>query len=225
LKTYIKFLSVITFSLFIFACSGSEQAQEGNAQAGDAQKEEVKHTQRPEFDFRKARWGMSKEEVMASEREKLIFDNENSIEYRVFIGELQAQANYKFQDDKLIRGGYYFLKEYEDKNEYIKNYELLKERMIEAKGPPAIDKVVEINPSAQIDPENKGQAVCDGNIIYGSQWAYPGSDIQLVFRGDGTNCYLTITFLKSLPDEPADEKAAEEKGEEDKAQEDKAEAN
>ncbi len=217
MKTYIRFLSVIALSIFIFACSGGEQGAEENAQNDGAQ-EGVDHTKRPEFDFRKARWGMSKEEVMASERSKLIFDNENSIEYRTFIGELQAQANYKFQNDKLIRGGYYFLKEYEDKNEYIQAYEQLKERMVEAKGPPAIDKIVEMNPSAQIDPENKGQAVCDGSLIYGSQWNYPGSDIQLVFRGDGENCYLTITFLKSIPDEPAEESTQEEKGEEEKAE-------
>lgn len=168
---------------------------------------------------------MSREEVMASERDKLIFDNENSIEYRTFIGDIQAQANYKFQDDKLIRGGYYFLKEYEDKNEYIEVYEQLKERMIEAKGPPAIDKVVQLNPSAEIDPENKGQAVCDGDLIYGTQWNYPGSDIQLVFRGEKGTCYLTINFLKSLPDEPREEKAEEAKDVEEKEQEEKAEAN
>lgn len=209
MKNYVKFLSVITLSLFIFACSGNQEPAE------DVQKEEIKHTERPEFDFRKTRWGMSRDEVKANESGEPKFDTENSLEYTNFISDrrgpsiidLQAQTNYKFKDDKLIRAGYYFPAEYEDKNEYIDKYELIKEIIIETKGPPVIDKVVELNPSAQIDPENKGQAVCDGNLIYGSQWDYPGSDIQLVFRGDGKNCYLTLTYLKSLPDEPEEDKA------------------
>lgn len=208
MKNYIKFLSVIALSLFIFACSNNEQPAGENASTEDVQKKEVKHTERPEFDFRKARWGMSKDEVKANEPGKPLFDIENSVEYRIFIDDLQAQVNYKFQNDKLIRAGYYFPTKYEDKNEYIKTYEQLKEMIMEAKGPPVIDKVVQMNPSAEIDPGNKGQAVCDGNLIYGAQWDYPGSDIQLVFRGDGKNCYLTVTYLKSLPDEPQDEKAA-----------------
>ncbi len=208
MRTYIKFLSVITLSLFIFACSGNEEPAEENTQAQDVQKEEAKHRERPEFDFRKARWGMSKDEVKANEPGQPIFNKENSIEYRTFIDDLQAQTNYKFQDDKLIRAGYYFPKVYDDRNEYIDTYEQIKEMIMEAKGPPVIDKIVQLNPSADIDPENKGQAVCDGNLIYGSQWDYPGSDIQLVFRGDGKDCYLTVTYLKSLADQPEEEKAA-----------------
>jgi hypothetical protein len=208
LKHYIKFLSVITLSLFIFACSGNDEPAEENTQAQGVQKKEAKHTERPEFDFRKTRWGMSKDEVKANEPGQPLFDKENVIEYRVFIKDIQAQTNYKFQDDKLIRAGYYFPKVYDDKNEYIETYEQIKEMIMEAKGPPVIDKIVQLNPSADIDPENKGQAVCDGNLIYGSQWDYPGSDIQLVFRGDGKDCYLTVTYLKSLTNEPEEEKTA-----------------
>ena len=208
LKNSIKFLQLAMLSLFLFACSGNEQPSQSDSETQEAGTEEVTHNERPEYDFRKTRWGMSRDEVKANEPSKLAFENENSIEYTVFIDDLQAQTSYKFQDDKLIRAGYYFPKEYDDKNEYIETYEKIKEMIMEAKGPPALDKVVELDPSSDIDPENKGQAVCDGKLIYGSQWNYPGSDIQLVFRGDGKDCFLTVNYLKSLPDEPEEEKAS-----------------
>ena len=211
MNNYIKLITALVLTLFIISCSGGgEQPAQEDTGKEIADTEEVKHTERPPFDFRKTRWGMSREEVMKAEVDGPQFETENSVEYVRFIGDLHAQTNYKFQDDKLIRGGYYFPTEYEDKNEYIETYEHLKERMIKAKGSPVIDRVVQLDPSVEIDPEKKGQAVCDGKLIYGTQWNYPGSDIQLVFRGDGTNCYLTITFLKSLPDEPEDEKASAE---------------
>jgi len=206
LKDYIKLLSVIMLTLFIFACSNDDRTAE---QDGSGQEEQVKTPVRPEFDFRRTRWGMSKEEVMANEPGEPIFNTENSVEYRVFIDELQTQTNYKFYNDKLIRAGYYFPKRYEDKNEYIKNYNTIKEMIIESKGSPMIDKEVQLDPSAKIDLENKGQEVCDGKLIYGAQWYYPGSNIQLVLLGEDSECHLTVVYVKNVPNEPDEETAAQ----------------
>lgn len=199
MKRYLHFLSISVFALFISACSSPEQSQE-NTQPEQAQNEETKLTERPEYDFRKARWGMSKEQVMESERAKLIFDNENSVEYRVFIGDFQTQANYTFDNDKLVRVGLYFLTEYEDKNKYIEVYEFLQDGMTKGVGSPVLDKVVQTDPSATIEEGQEGQAVCNGELVYGTQWQYPGSDVQLLLRGEEGKCYLTTIYLMNLPE-------------------------
>lgn len=208
MKICLQFLSITLLTVFIFACSNTQEKAQNDSET--AQTEEIKKPQRPKYDFRKTRWGMSRQEVMDSERAKLIFENENSVEYRVFVGDYQAQANYKFQDDKLIRAGLYFLKEYDDKNDYLTAYEILKESMVKNLGSPLIDKSVQLDPSQVIDTGQQAQAVCDGKIVYGSQWNYPGTDVQLLLRGEDGTCYLTIMYIKNLPEGFEDETKPEE---------------
>ena len=226
MKYYVRFLSIAAVALLTFACSNNQEPESDNTQTEQAEKQEAKHTERPDYDFRRARWGMSRDEVKASERSKLIFEEENFVEYTMFIGDYQAQVNYKFQDDKLVRVGLYFPKEYEDKNEYITVYEFLKDFMIQSKGTPVIDKVVQINPSEKIDPEQMGQAACDGKVLHGAQWDYPGSDIQLLLRGEEGTCYLTVIYLDNIPEGAEEENNTDEvKAQEQKVGEDKTGTN
>ena len=208
MRDYVKFLFVITLTLFIFACSNNDEtAEEDGAAEGGKQVERLKAPVRPEFDFRKTRWGMSREEVLAHEPGKPIFNTENSLEYQIFIGDIQAQANYKFDGDKLIRAGYHLPRKYEDMNEYLDKYEKIKAMIIESKGSPMIDKEVQLDPSEEIDPDKKGEAACEGKLVYGTQWKHPGSDIQLLLRGENSECYLTVIYLKNVPDEPDEDTA------------------
>lgn len=225
MKNYIQFLSLAALSIFAFACSNPEGTVSEDSQKGQAQEQEVNDIEIPLNDFRNARWGMSKQEVMDSERTTLVFEEDNSVEYRVFVGNYQAQANYKFQNDKLVRAGLYFVNEYEDKNEYIKVYDFVKEKMIEDKGSPIIDKQVQLDPSQDIDPEQIGQAVCDGKVIYGTQWKDPRSDIQLLLRGEEGTCYVTVIFLKNIPEGSEDENKPEKVKTEETAEEEKTEGN
>ena len=40
-----------------------------------------------------------------------------------------------------------------------------------------------------------GNAVCDGEVLYATQWKTPGTNIQLVLRGENSECILTVLYL------------------------------
>lgn len=189
MKNHLKLLTLIGLSLFVFACSNDKQATD-TPQAPQIDEEAVE-----KYDFRKANWGMSREEVMATEESEPIIVNENTIDYSTVIVNKQAQVGYTFKDDELIRAGFFFFGKFEDENEYIEKYNSLKEELTKVNGKPVIDTEQQKNPSQSIEPENKGKAVCSGDLLYAAQWDLPSTDIQLVLRGEDSECKLTILYL------------------------------
>lgn len=155
----------------------------------EAAAEPVKH------DFRMADWGMSMEQVMELERDEPNSKSEDTLDYQRNVLSMAMLANFKFINDKLVRGGYVLNQKIEDNNEYIEKYNTVKEAMIKAEGPPVVDAEKQINPDAEIDPDHVGDAICRGDMIYGSQWNRPdGTVIRLILNGKDSMCYLTVIF-------------------------------
>jgi hypothetical protein len=147
------------------------------------------------YDFRRAKWGMSMEEVMESEKDEPAIKTENTLDYSTFVMGIQTQIGYIFKDNELIRAGFFFLTKPETKNEYVDNYLKIKEELIKVNGEPVIDTVQQKDPSKKIDQANRGQAACDGDVIYAAQWDLPATDIQLLLRGENSECILTILYI------------------------------
>ena len=85
-------------------------------------------------DFRNTRWGMKKDKVLSTEKNKSlgagIVDQYFSAAYTGEVAGLKMDYLYSFLDDVLVEG-YYSLKEkHTNKNEYIHDYNKLKEVLI-----------------------------------------------------------------------------------------------
>ena len=93
------------------------------------------------YDFRKTNWGMSKEQVKATEDKKPDFEDNTMLSYEVTISEKDFECVYLFLEDKLYGSGYLFFGEHTNKNLYIDDYEELKEILTKEYGKPKIDKV------------------------------------------------------------------------------------
>ena len=93
------------------------------------------------YDFRKTNWGMSKEQVKATEDKKPDFEDNIMLSYEVMISEKDFECAYLFLEDKLYGSGYLFFGEHTNKNLYIDDYEELKEILSKEYGKPKIDKV------------------------------------------------------------------------------------
>ena len=93
------------------------------------------------YDFRKTNWGMSKEQVKATEDKKPNFEDNTMLSYEVTISEKDFECAYLFLEDKLYGSGYLFFGEHTNKNLYIDDYEELKEILTKEYGKPKIDKV------------------------------------------------------------------------------------
>ena len=95
-----------------------------------------------EFSFRKTTWGMSREQVKASEDTTPTGDNPEVITYRGEVEGIPAIVGYLFDGDKLTRAGYLMQGSYEDPNSYISDYNKVKDFLINEHGTPAQDEVV-----------------------------------------------------------------------------------
>ncbi len=188
----IKYLLLVLLTLLTYSCSNnplnqSDQTEETGAstaqRSGDG------------YDFRAVKWGMSKEEVMQSEEGEPIFKSDTRINYTAQTMGLESRIGYTFNsDDELIRGNVFVLWAPEDKNKYIENYKKIQKEFKKKYGKTSIDTVQHKDPSQNIDPES-AEAVCNGQLLYATQWDLPESSVQLLLRGQNSECVITMTFV------------------------------
>jgi len=94
-----------------------------------------------EYDFRKTNWGMSKEQVRATEEWEPDLEEHTILSYKVTVSEKDFECAYLFLEDKLYGSRYLFLEEHANKNLYIDDYEELKEVLTKKYGKPKIDQI------------------------------------------------------------------------------------
>lgn len=181
--------AIIALCVVAAACSGGDD-ERVTEQSADAKTGS-------EFDFRKTTWGMSKEEVKASEIDQPQLEEENTLDYATLVDGNVMQYGYTFKDDKLYRAGYYLLTPLEDKQEYIDIYMRAKENLIDQYGPPVVDAEEQVNRDAEIKPDERAEAVCRGDMLYGAQWNLPRTGIQLILRGEDSKCHFTIMYVSN----------------------------
>jgi len=206
LRNYFILTAIITFALFTLACSNDKNSgSEGDAAQSESSTEEVVEQKSEDeenidpdaiekYDFRKANWGMSMEEVKKSEGKEPELESENTLDYSTVILGMQTQIGYTFNNDELIRGGFFFITKPETNNGYIEKYKEIKEELTKVNGKPVIDTEQSLDPYQKFAPEEKGDAVCNGDLLYAAQWDLPNTDIQLVLRGANNECMLTVLY-------------------------------
>ena len=144
----------------------------------------VLFAEKAKYDFRKTNWGMSKEQVKATEDKKPdIFEDGNTLGYKVIINEKDFVLIYYFLEDKLYSSAYALSWEYVVKDIYFKSYEGIKEILIEKYGKPKIDI-----PGLQEDDLYKG------NYIYWTLWETPTTEICLMLSDDNNNIKLNLSY-------------------------------
>jgi len=164
------------------------------------------------YDFRKANWGMSKEQVKVAEKNKIEIEDEEVIAIgRVEIDKKECIYVYHFLEDKLYRAGYGFMEKHTNKNLYINDYESLKEILTKKYGKPEIDKVIWKNDLFKSAKQDWGTAISIGHLEYFSSWETPTTYINLGLNGDNYKISLTLGYesreLKEWSDKILEERA------------------
>jgi len=93
------------------------------------------------YDFRKTNWGMGREQVKATEDKKPDLESDTLVGYKMKISENDFLCVYNFIQDKLYSSKYIFVGTHTNKNDYIDDYENLKDTLIKKYGKPKIDKI------------------------------------------------------------------------------------
>jgi uncharacterized lipoprotein YehR (DUF1307 family) len=163
----------------------------------------------PEFNFRKTTWGMSRDQVKASEDTTPTGDKSDVITFRSELDGIPAIVGYIFDKDKLARAGYLMRSSYEDPEKYIDDYDKVKESMIKIYGPPAQDEMHWKEGEESQDPAVYGKAVCDGRLSFITVWTDGVTMIRERLSGEDGQCKHGLMFesVDLYLNKPAEEKA------------------
>jgi len=126
------------------------------------------------YDFIITNWGMSKEEVKIIEKAEFIEENrgEDDLQYKGKVDGLDCYISYFFEEGKLMSAGCHIIQTSSNKDDYIKDYEKLKEYLIKKCGKPFKD------------------------YSYGSKWDTPTTEINL-FLSEVNNVFDLLIYFKS----------------------------
>jgi hypothetical protein len=145
--------------------------------------------------FRNTRWGMSREQVKASEASKLLKDDGRIIMYDGEVASLKTYVAYMFTGDQLTRGSYQLLTKHSQQNDYIDDFERLKKLLVEKYGKPNKDIVNWKDSLYKDDPQKYGFAVSLGHLVYGATWETPETNIMVMLSGDNYKINLEVNYF------------------------------
>jgi len=150
------------------------------------------------YDFRKTNWGMSKEQVKATEDKKPDIESEGMLAYEGTISGKNFVYIYFFSEDKLhTTSGSISTGEHTNKNLYIGDYEELKETLTKKYGKPTLDKVTWKNDLYKNDEQDWGTAISIGHLVYVASWETSTTKIDLHLKGDDNYRINLILVYKS----------------------------
>lgn len=124
-----KKLIVMLFTVLVFV--GTAFAEGTSPNPIDARK----------YDFRHSTWGMTREEVIASEGKQPDFTDKNTIVYKGKLLSMDALIGYIFASDQLVRAKYILKTEHSNKQSYIQDFNKIITVLTQKYGSPEEDKV------------------------------------------------------------------------------------
>lgn len=156
--------------------------------------------------FRNALWGMTKEQVKASESSEFVKEGRldgdmaglELLTYKT--GELGASAfiAYYFAGDALTRARYIIAETHSDTNAYIQDFKKFKDQITDKYGAPARDQKIWSNELFKDDPSRYGTALASGHVTYVAEWYPKETVIQLLMRGDNFKVTLWVEYTGEM---------------------------
>lgn len=146
------------------------------------------------FDFRKANWGMTKEQVKKAETGKLEGEQDDHLTYSDHVAGKNVKITYTFRNHVLVRCSYMFKEEHTNKNLFISDYEEIKRILSDRYGPPSAEHVNWANHIYRDDPAKWGIAVSLGHLSYLSFWDTNTTKLYHVLLGNDHKIALGTTY-------------------------------
>jgi hypothetical protein len=145
-------------------------------------------------DFKTVSWGMTMEQVIEAEEIKTYSKAPDSINYKTEMAGLPAVLVYIFDEGELVKAKYKFNLEYLDPNDYIRDYEMLKGKLVDKYGQPYDTEVSWQNDRYKEDRMKWGTALNNGNVVFYDRWKGDFNKVDLGMLGDGSRVYLHIHY-------------------------------
>lgn len=156
----------------------------------------VESTETETKDFRKTTWGMTMEEVKAVETATPYGDESDDV--LMFLGEiseLECVIVYFFTNNLLTGGRYYFTEKHSNDNDYLSDYETMKELLSKKYGKPSTDDEYWKDDLYKDDYSSWGFAVSYGHYVRYAGWESDKTDIEIVISGENFSIRHQIDYM------------------------------
>jgi len=161
-------------------------------------------------DFRKAKWGISKDEVKRLEKIEIIAESEEVLGYLGEVAGLKTLVIFEFGEDKLVSGYYFIEEKHTAKMNYIIDHNRIRELLIKKYGPPIHEYEKWIDNFYKDRRDKWGQAISEGHLMLGAEWETETTKIVIVLSGDNFELKNTIKYLSKAFAPLIDKKEQEE---------------
>jgi len=138
-------------------------------------------------DFRNASWGMSREQVrrVESAKEQDFDHGPDHLYFNDEVAAVPATVIYNFHHDVLLGAHIMLTEEHMNPNNYISDFERFKDLLTSKYGDPMDDThQLWSRELYQDDPNDWGQAVEVGDLVYVARWQTTRSNIRHILNGD-----------------------------------------
>jgi len=135
------------------------------------------------YNFRYTRWGMTEDEVIASETKlEPIEKRENLIKYKTQVLGKNVELVYLFAQNKLIGSSYKLDDNYLNSQRFINTYNKFKEKLIQKYGPAQKDETFWSNDIYRNLSSKRGLALSLGHVEYLAIWETPDTMINCTLK-------------------------------------------
>jgi len=147
-----------------------------------------------DFTFRYTRWGMTAEEVIASESKlEPIEKSENMIKYETQVLDRNVELVYLFVKNQLAGSSYKINENYLNPQHFITSYRKFKAALTKKYGSPKVEQTNWQNDALRNISSKNGLALSLGHVAYLSAWETPDTAISCSLKAD--NYYVLCSVI------------------------------
>ena len=122
-------------------------------------------------DFRDAKFGMSPQEVRATEEgADWVTPEEDVLAFDTKLAGYDVSAGYIFVDERLVRAAYFMTEEHQNDNDYLSDFEYLNGLLTKKYGKPKKKKTRWMDDRWKDSPAYYGHALSQGDFSKYSEW-------------------------------------------------------
>jgi hypothetical protein len=147
------------------------------------------------YTFRHTNWGMTAEEVLASESDlDPIEKSDSTIRFKTRVLGKNVELVYRFVQNKLIRSSYQIDENYLNSKHFIAGYRKFQEALTQKYGPPEIEETKWQKDTLPKVSRNEGLALSLGQVEYYSAWNTPHTTIACSLRQDNYDVICSVSY-------------------------------
>lgn len=154
-----------------------------------------------DYSFRNTSWGMTKQDVTASENKMDPVEiNENTIRYKTQLLGKNVELIYLFSQNQLAKAAYRLDDNYLNSGHFLNTYRKFKAALTQKYGPPTKDSTHWLNDTFRNVSHKKGLALSLGHTEYFANWETTISKIGIRLEAENYSILCLIEYWsKELP--------------------------